>query len=91
MGHLRAAFYARDENKLIIPTTSSIGSAKYSNPPANIPINNNGKNTIVKTNFEIPHAAFIPKQNNFPYTPNMHTINNNVNIETPYLPYYLLA
>ena len=29
-----------------------------------------GKNTTIKTNLEIPHAALIPKKNNFPKIPN---------------------
>lgn len=36
-------------------------------------------------------TAFTPKQNNFPKTPNIHIININVNVISPFLQSYLLV
>lgn len=56
------------------------GNASFTSPTTNVPINITGKNTTIKTNFEIPHAALIPKKNNFPKIPNKKIKNNIVNI-----------
>ena len=56
------------------------GNASFINPTTSIPIKITGKNTNIMINFEIPHAALIPKKNNFPKIPNKKIKNNIVNI-----------
>ena len=56
------------------------GNASFTSPTTNIPSKITGKNTTIKTNLEIPHAALIPKKNNFPKIPNKKIKNNIVNI-----------
>lgn len=67
-------------NIAITPKMINNGNASFTSPTSNIPIKMTGKNTNVKTNFEIPHAALIPKKNNFPKIPNKKIKNNIVNI-----------
>lgn len=67
-------------NIAITPKMSNKGNASFTNPTINIPIKITGKNTNIKTNFEIPHAARNPKKNNFPKIPNKKIKNNIVNI-----------
>lgn len=67
----------------MIPAMINNGNARWINPTNNIPINITGKNTIIKKNFEIPHAALIPKKNNFQTIPNKKIKNNIVNIISP--------
>lgn len=67
----------------IIPTTINIGKAMYINPPTTIPIRTKGNNTMVTINFDIPHAALIPNNNNLPNTQIMQIANNNDNIFLP--------
>ena len=59
---------------------SNNGNASFTSPTISIPIKITGKNTTIKTNLEIPHAALIPKKNNFPKIPNKKIKNNIVNI-----------
>ena len=83
--------YAFDAISPTTPITRSTGNAMEISPPATITSRINGRNTIVSTNFEIPQAAFNPKKNNFPKTPNRHMINNNVNIFSPFLQFCSLV
>lgn len=59
---------------------SNNGNASFTSPTTNIPSKITGKNTTIKTILEIPHAALIPKKNNFPKIPNKKIKNNIVNI-----------
>lgn len=59
---------------------SNNGNARCISPATSIPNKISGKNTNIKINFEIPHAALIPKKNNFPKIPNKKIKNNMVNI-----------
>ena len=43
---------------------SNNGNASFTSPTTNIPSKITGKNTTIKTNLEIPHAALIQKKNN---------------------------
>ena len=55
---------------------SNNGNASFTSPTTNIPSKITGKNTTIKTILEIPHAALIPKKNNFPKIPNKKIKNN---------------
>lgn len=78
--------YAFDKTSATIPAIINIGNAMYINPPTTIPISIKGNNTIVTKNFEIPHAALIPKNNNLPNTHIIQIANNSDNIFLP--PYF---
>ena len=65
---------------------SNNGNASFTSPTISIPIKITGKNTTIKTNLEIPHAALIPKKNNFPKIPNKKIKNNIVNIFCSFFP-----
>ena len=71
---------AREVNREMIPTTINMGNAMDNNPPTTIIIRLIGSSTMVRRNLEIPHAALMPKKNNFPNTNSIHMANNNVNI-----------
>ena len=75
--------YAFGKINAAIPAIINIGNAMYINPPAASPINIKGRSTIVTKNFEIPHAALIPKNNNLPNTHIIQIVNKNDNIFLP--------
>lgn len=62
----------------------TIGNASDTNPLMTMTINVIGSSTIVNKNFEMPHAARIPKKNNFPKTHSMPIRNKSSNISTTY-------
>lgn len=73
----------------ISPAKINSGNARYSKPPATMAISRNGNSTTVTRNFDIPHAALMPKNTIFPNTHIMQIINNNDNIFLPSLWCYI--